>query len=135
MGVAPLVWEEIIKWAERFYIQDKIIMVPRKTTKIIEKVVRGRVATQIETVLEETPILTRVSSLEDYELEIIMQLSREYCDEYAESSDPDRQCPKEIFLDEVTAEDAIANANAIQDGLMSLFRTQIDTNPEIVRNT
>lgn len=111
MGVAPLVWTEIIAWANQFY------------SKSIVQIING------------LPIVQKVCTLEDYELEIIMQLSREYCNEYAEASDPNRECPKEIFLDEIATEDAIENANAIEDMFMSFWGKPVDTTPEIVRNT
>ena len=135
MGVASLVWDEIIKWADKFYLVDKIVMVPRKIIKTTEKTVRGKPKIEVETIVEEIPIVVKQSSLEDYELEIIMQLSREYCAEYSEASDPLRPCPKEIFLDEVTQEDAIENANAIQDMFMKNWGRQADTKPEIVPNS
>lgn len=107
MSVASLVWSEIIAWAERFYHEDVIVRV------------------------DNIPMIIRRSVLEDFELEIIMQLSREYCDEYHSASDPQRACPKEIFLDDV---DEMANADAILEGFMSLWGTPHDTKPEIVRN-
>lgn len=118
MGVAPLVWEAIIKWADKFYMSDKVVIVPKVITKKTEKLYRGKPIVLTETIVEEIPVVVKQSSLEDYELEIIMQLSREYCAEYGEASDPNRPCPKEIFLDEV---DSMANANAILEGFMSLW--------------
>lgn len=107
MGVAPLVWTEIISWANQFYYEDIVQWVG------------------------EHPVVQRRCVLEDYELEIIMQLSREYCAEYGEATDPQRPCPREIFLDEVDAE---ANADAILEGFKQLFNVQVDTKPEIIRN-
>ena len=134
MGVAPLVWDEVIKWANRFYLVDKIVMIPRKIIKTTEKIYRGKPRIETETIVEEIPIVIKQSSLEDYELEIIMQLSREYCAEYSEATDPLRPCPREIFLDEVTKEEAVENANAIQDMFMKNWGRQIDTKPEVVPN-
>ena len=130
MGVAPLVWEAIIEWANKFYLSDKIVMVPRTTVKTSERYYRNKLRTETETIVEEIPVVVKQSSLEDYELEIIMQLSREYCSEYAEASDPARPCPREIFLDEV---DGLENSNAILEGFMSLWGGVRDTNPEIVK--
>ena len=106
MGVAPLVWTEIIAWADRFYSEQYIQWVVQRIGK--RKPVR-------------TPIIIKQSTLEDYELEILMQLSREYCDEYHSATDPQRPCPKEIFLDEVDGE---AESNALGEGLKSLFGIQ-----------
>lgn len=133
MGVAPLAWEEIIKWADKFYLADTIVMVPKTITKSSEKLVKDwwkwKTVREIETIVEETPVVVKRSILKDYELEIIMQLSREYCNEYSEAVDPLRDCPREIFLDEV---DAIANADAILEGFKSLWGGAQNMAPEIV---
>lgn len=132
MSVAPLVWTDIINWANRFYKQDKIVLIPKKTTRIVEKILRGKPVTETETITEDFPVVVKQSGLEDFELEIIMQLSREYCHEYAAASDPLYPCPREIFLDEVDAEE---NANAIHETFMAFWGKPVDTTPEIVRNT
>lgn len=106
MGVAPLVWTEIIAWADKFYFEDVVQMI------------------------SGYPVVIRKCVLEDYELEIIMQLSREYCSEYAEAVDPQRPCPKEIFLDEVNA---LENSNAILETFRSFWGKPQDRGPEIVK--
>lgn len=117
-GVAPLVWKEVIEWADKFYMQDVVITVPKRTVKTSERWYRNKLRTETETIIEDIPVVVKQCALEDYELDIVMQLSREYCNEYYEASDPNRACPKEIFLDEI---DGVANADAILEGFMSMW--------------
>lgn len=132
MGVAPLAWEAILQWADKFYTTEKILYVPRTIEKKIEKIVRGKPKVETETILEQVPIVIKNCSLEDYELEIVMQLSREYCSEYHEASNAGKECPKEIFLDEVDAEE---NADEILKGLKAMFGgDEQNQKPEIVNN-
>lgn len=106
-GVAPLVWGEIIEWANHFYSQHIVAYV------------------------EGSPVVIKKCTLEDYELEIIMQLSREYCQEYYEASDPNRECPKEIFLDEI---DPVENSNAILEMFQKNWGNNRESmSPEVIR--
>ena len=118
MGVAPLVWSEVIAWADRFYCSYKTLVVEKKSTKTIEKIVRGKPTYTVEHLVEEIPTIVKESALEDYEIEIIMQLSREYCGEYHSASEPDAPCPKEVFLDEV---DALAESTAFGEDFLAKF--------------
>lgn len=118
MSVAPLLWGEVIKWANQFYSSEYVVYVPKTSVKTTTKLIRGKEKSEVETIVEETPIVLKRCILEDYELEIIMQLSREYCDEYHSATDPSRPCPKEIFLDEV---DNMAEADAMLAGFKALL--------------
>ncbi len=135
MGVAPLVWGEVIEWVNKFYLTDRVVMVPSNTIKTTDKVVRDwlwrhRTVRETETIVEEIPVVIKQSSLEDYEVELIMQLSREYCDEYHSAVDPARDCPREIFVDDINATE---NADAILAGFQQLFGVSVNNKPEIVK--
>jgi len=109
MGVAPLVWEQVIMWAERFYSQQYV--------QYVDKVITTQTAKRTKTITEKTPIILTQCMLLDCELEMIMQLSREYCDEYHSASDKHRPCPIEIFEDEVDKE---LESQALFQGLKDL---------------
>lgn len=118
MGVAPLVWGEVIDWANQFYSEDFLVFVPKTSTKTTTKLVRGKEKSQTETIVEDFPVVLKRCVIEDYELEIIMQLSREYCDEYHSASEPARACPKEIFLEDV---DPIAESDALLEAVKAMW--------------
>lgn len=82
MGLAPLEWGQIIIWADRFYSDEEVEWVKSPSNRWM-------------------PILSHVRTLTDGELQIIRQLSQEYCSEYSQASDPQRECPKIVFVDEV----------------------------------
>ncbi len=60
----------------------------------------------------------RAPIIMDYELDMVMQLSREYCNEYHEATDPSRPCPKEIILEEV---DGLEESTALGNALIAMF--------------
>jgi len=108
MGVAPLLWSEVIAWADRFYTEQYVEWLDSVT-----KDGEGNVIS-----VTKVPHILKQNTLVDYELEIIMQLSREYCGEYHSASEPDAPCPKEIFLDEV---DALAESTAFGEDFLAKF--------------
>lgn len=68
-----------------------------------------------------TPVVIERCSLVDWELDQIKKMSQEYASEYSQASNPSRECPKPIFLDEVSEDAALANADAMAEGFKALF--------------
>lgn len=99
MGIAPLEWGQIIQWADRMFSEDVVEWVKSPTKRWM-------------------PVVTKQYTLLDYELQIIRQLSQEYCAEYSQASSPHRPCPKELSITEV---DALANSVAIENAFIEMF--------------
>lgn len=120
-GAVPLVWGEIIAWAKHLHktIEVKVVEHPKKSSR--------HKSTYSTVVLEGC-------SLTDWELEQIRLLSECYTSEVHAARDPQRECPKPIFLDEVSAEDATKNADAMADAFKTLFGADNTPAVEMVRN-
>jgi hypothetical protein len=119
-GLTALDWPMIVSWADRFHSE--------KYTKWVKHQARkGQKITRV-------PVEVTQCTLLEYELQLIQTLSKEYCSQYSLSYEPSCECPKLVELDEVTEDDALANANAIAEGLKSLFSAPQDTSVEAVVN-
>ena len=97
-GLTPLAWAEVVLWSDKFYSEEYIEWVQSPTKRWM-------------------PIISKTSSLLDYELKIVRDLSQEYCSEYADT-DPHRECPKHVEAEEV---DSLMESTALGDAFMSLF--------------
>jgi hypothetical protein len=119
-GLVSLDWQEIIAWANHFHKEVVVEMIehPRHSPK--------HKRTYNAVVIERCTLV-------DWELEQIKKLSQEYSSEYSQAIDPNRECPKPIFLDEVSEDDALANSKAIAEGL-KMFNVQSGPQVEVVRN-
>lgn len=120
-GVLALEWESIIAWANQFYSEHYVEWVEHPRHSLRHKRVY-------------TPLLLKQCTLLDVELQLIRRLSQEYASEYQEASDPKRECPKTIHLDEITDNDKLKNADAIEEGLLGLFGVQQGASVEVVIN-
>lgn len=96
MGIDVLEWSELIAWAERFYSETIIEWVKNPDNKRHKPV----------------PILIKYCTLPDVDLQIIRQMSQEYCWMAHEATDPKCECPKEVRVEdddpERNAEDMLA---------------------------
>lgn len=99
MGVGALTWAELTCWADRFFSETYVEWVKSPTRRWM-------------------PIALKQHTLLDYELHIIKFLSQEYASEYSAASDPKRQCPKEIDIEQV---DGKAESVAMGNAFISLF--------------
>jgi hypothetical protein len=121
-GLIALSWQEILAWATHFHKEIVVEMIehPRHSKRHKRTY---------------TPVVIERCSLVDWELDQIKKLSQEYASEYSQASSPSRECPKTIFLDEISEDDALANANAMADAFKTMFGTA-DNIPsvEAVRN-
>ena len=61
-------------------------------------------------------------TLHDAELQLIRKLSQEYCSEYHEAtSESSRACPKDIVVEDIPEDVAVANADAMADAFKNFF--------------
>jgi hypothetical protein len=104
MSVSSLEWTQINSWAERNCSLDSM-----------DWVYVGDDQYRFEKV--------KSSIILDYEIDMIMQLSREYCNEYHEAVDPKRPCPKEIVLEEV---DGLEESTALGNAFIAMFSAPND---------
>jgi hypothetical protein len=121
-GIVALDWGEIVDWAKHFYKEIHVEMIehPRHSSRHKRTY---------------TPVVIEKCSLLDWELEQLKNLSQEYAGEYAAANDPRRECPKPIFLDEVSEDVALANANAMADAFKTMFGADTGPQVEAVTNT
>lgn len=122
-GLTSLSWQEIVAWANQFYKQPYVEFVehPRHSNRHKRTY---------------TPVVIDQCALLDWELQMIKKLSQEYAAEYSQASSPSRECPKVIFLDEVSEDDALANANAMADAFKTMFGSDSSgPSVEVVKNT
>lgn len=124
-GLLPLEWQAIESWANLFYTEEYVEWVEQPVTYYPNGRERERVY---------TPVLLKQCVLSDAELKLIRQLSQEYCSMYAEASNPACPCPKQIVLEDITEDEAVANADAIAEGFKLLFGNQDDKSVEVVQN-
>lgn len=104
MGIDALDWTELVAWADRFYSET--------TIEFVKNPDRPRD--------KPTPILLKYSTIPDEDLQIIRQMSQDYCSMSHEATDPNCPCPKEIeevVLSEDEEEDLAAN---VLEGLRAL---------------
>lgn len=120
-GIVSLLWGEILKWAKHFHKRVDIELVEHPRQSARHK--RAYSAVVVES-----------CNLLDWELEQIKKLSEEYTSEYSAASNPQRECPTPIFLDEVSEEDASKNADAMADAFKVLFGADNTPAVEMVRN-
>lgn len=97
-GLTPLAWSEVVSWSDKFYSEESLEWVQSPTKRWM-------------------PVVSKTSTLLDYELKIVRDLSQEYCSEYADTSSH-RECPKYVEADEV---DSLMESTAMGDALMSMF--------------
>ena len=121
-GLIPLDWPSIISWATYFHKRVDIEVVEHPRIDKRYKPTYSAVAVE-------------GCNLTDWEIEQIRALSEEYVSEYsAAGSDEKRECPTPIFLDDITEDVALANANSIADGLKNLFGHDSTPDVEAVPN-
>lgn len=110
-GLIALSWQEVNSWANRFHKDSFIELIehPRQSAR--------HKKTYSAVVVERC-------SLVDWELDQIKKLSQEYASEYSQASKPDRACPTTIFIDDVSEDDAIANAKKIREAFKMMFGKQ-----------
>ncbi|MGZ8888056.1 MAG: hypothetical protein ACXW1D_00705 [Halobacteriota archaeon] len=120
-GITPLDWTEILAWANQFYSEHYVEWVehPRHSNR------HKRVY---------TPLVINQCTLLDSELQMIRKLSQEYTAEYSLASEPNRECPKQIVIEDISEDDALANANAMAEGFKNLFGQPQDRSVEMVQN-
>jgi hypothetical protein len=101
-GLVSLGWQEIIAWSDKFCKEMHIEMVehPRHSKRHKRTY---------------TPIVIERCSLLDWELEQIKLLSQEYVSEYGQAYNPSRQCPTEVFIEDVPEDEALDNARKIRE--------------------
>lgn len=121
-GLTALSWQEIIAWATHFHKEIVVEMVehPRHSKRHKRTY---------------TPVVIERCSLVDWELDQIKKMSQEYASEYSQASNPSRECPKPVFLDEVSEDAALANADAMAEGFKALFGKVADQEVEVVNNS
>lgn len=134
-GIIPLSWSEIIAWANQFYSEEYIEWIPLSSEpkKPLPLSLYGRPQAK-EQPIKAVPIKVRQCTLLDYELKLIRKLSQEYAAEYAQASDKARVCPKDIYIEDVSEEDARNNADAMEQALLDLFSEKDDKKIEVVPN-
>ena len=74
-----------------------------------------------------TPIVIERSSLLDWELEQIKMLSNEFVGEYSQASNPSRQCPTQVFIEDVSEDEALENAKKIGAAWAAMFNPVVET--------
>lgn len=127
-GLAPIPWSEIVAWSDKFYSEQytKWVEHPRPLRS------DGLADERYKEI--RTPLLATQCVLTDWELQMIKRMSSEYVAEYS-CNDPSRPCPKEVFVDELSEEDKLANAKSIREGFKSLFGANKTPAVEAVPNT
>ena len=105
MGITPLAWTEIISWAEKFHKDSWIEYI------------------EIDDGMWQPHVVTG-SYLLDYELDILMMMSRDYVWESHTATEKNAECPIVIDLDEVDGE---AESKAMGDALIAMFGNQDET--------
>jgi hypothetical protein len=111
-GLVSLSWQEIIAWAKHFHREAVVEMIEHPRHSLRHK-------------RTYTPVVIERCSLTDWELDQIKKISQEYVSEYSVASQPSRECPKPIFLDEVSEDAKVANARAIAEA-MQMFNLPSD---------
>lgn len=124
-GLLPLEWEAINSWADRFYTEEYVEWIEHPITHYPNGRERAR---------NYSPVTLKQCVLLDSELLLIRQLSQEYCSMYAEASNPSCPCPKQIVVEDITEDEAVANANNIADAFKLLFGSQDDKSVEVIQN-
>lgn len=106
-GIAPLTWNELTSWVQHFHREVSVEMVehPRHSKRHKRTY---------------SPVVIERYSLTDWELQQIKLMSQEYVGEYY-STEPSRPCPKPVYIEDLTEEDAIQNANSIESALDKFF--------------
>lgn len=127
-GLTPITWSEIRAWASQFYTEQYIEWVEHPRPLRSDGLPDERYKPII------TPLLATQCTLTDWELQMIKKMSQEYVSEYSCNS-PSRQCPKEVFEEDLTEDDKLANANAIEDAFNVLFSNNNTPAVEAVTNT
>lgn len=102
MGLSPLKWSELVSWANACYPTEWVAYVPIGDDQYKPQVFQG-------------------TYLSNDELEIIMNMSKDYVSESSSATDPNAPCPKEVDYEKV---DSVENAKAIEVALISLFGPQ-----------
>lgn len=111
-GLLPLEWPVIESWARQFYTESYVEWVEHPVTYYPNGRERARVY---------SPVVLKQCVLMDSELQLIRRLSQEYCSEYAESSNPTRDCPKQVVIEDTTEDEVLANADAMKEAMMQAF--------------
>jgi len=101
MGITAISWEEIKAWAELFFKEEYIEWVKSPTNRWM-------------------PVVMTHTTLSDWELQTIRFLSSEYCSEASENA-PNRPCPKEIILEDISKDEAYAESMRLKESLLEMF--------------
>lgn len=107
MGIDALDWTELIAWSERFYSETLIEWVVNPSNKRHKPV----------------PLLIKYCTLPDIDLQIIRQMSQEYCWMSQEATDPRCPCPidkEELAEIELTEEEEEAMADDILNRMKAM---------------
>lgn len=104
MGIDALDWTELIAWSERFYSDTYIEWVKNPDNKRHKPV----------------PLLVKYCTLPDVDLQIIRQMSQEYCWMASEATDPRCPCPIEVEELEMSEEQSEAATEDLLAGLRAL---------------
>lgn len=107
-GIVGLEWNEIVAWANQFYSEQYVEWVEHPRASKRHK-------------RQYTPLLLTQCTILDCELQIIKRMSEEYAAEYSAATDPNRPCPKEIAVEELSEEEKLDNSNKIGESLVALF--------------
>lgn len=105
MGIDALDWSELIAWADKFYSETDIewLKPPNRPRD------------------KPVPVVVKYCTLPDIDLQIIRQMSQEYCWMASEASDPRCMCPIEIDRDvEISEDDAEVMAQSLLDNLRAM---------------
>lgn len=106
-GITPLTWHEIVSWAKHFHREVTVEMVEHPLQSKRHK-------------RTYTPVVIERCSLTDWELEQIRNLSSEYVAEYHQTS-PSRECPKPVYIEDISEEDALINAASVESAMDRLL--------------
>lgn len=104
MGIDALEWTELIAWSERFYSDTLIEWVKNPDNKRHKPV----------------PLLIKYCTLPDVDLQIIRQMSQEYCWMSQEATDPLCACPIEVEEFEMSEEQAETVAEDVLASLRAM---------------
>lgn len=120
-GLVSLNWQEITAWANHFHKEIVVEWLEHPNQPE-------------DAPLIYTPVVMERCTLVDWELEQIKKLSQDYSAEYSQASQANRECPKPIFLDEVSEDDAVKNAEAMAEAFKIMYGPDNSPRVEVVRN-
>lgn len=122
-GLTPLSWVEITSWANQFHTETLVEWLEHPASFDADGVLLPK---------NYTPITITRCTILDYELEWIHRLSCEYASEYSAASEPSRECPKLVAVEDLPEDQVLQNAENIAEGFAMLFSTQNDNTVEAI---